>query len=187
MFNIYINFCWWLDSNCGPLVFEATALPTEPQPLPTERISLLTAPIVVRLTLRCVVATWVDRSQLRKTDFAFSSLLCVPCHFPERITSKTTKNRDDVFHWIRENLSTDHFTPSIQLSNCARYAICRNGRHQSKKIHTKSFSQTNKMLSRSLKPLLWRLVPALDIFYKNMPNPDSLLFIFILFSIHWQI
>ena len=24
----------WLDSNCGPLVSEATALPTEPQPLP---------------------------------------------------------------------------------------------------------------------------------------------------------
>ena len=26
--------CWWLDSNGGPLVTEATALPTEPQPLP---------------------------------------------------------------------------------------------------------------------------------------------------------
>ena len=30
MFN---KFCWWLDSNRGPLVSEATALPTEPQPL----------------------------------------------------------------------------------------------------------------------------------------------------------
>ena len=31
----YINkFCRWLDSNRGPLVLEATALPTEPQPLP---------------------------------------------------------------------------------------------------------------------------------------------------------
>ena len=29
-----INFCWWMDLNCGPLVLEATALPTEPQPLP---------------------------------------------------------------------------------------------------------------------------------------------------------
>ena len=27
MFN---KFCWWLDSNCWPLVLEATALPTEP-------------------------------------------------------------------------------------------------------------------------------------------------------------
>ena len=34
MFNKYINFRWWLDSNHVPLVLEATALPTEPQPLP---------------------------------------------------------------------------------------------------------------------------------------------------------
>ena len=32
MFNI--NFCGWLDLNYGPLDLEATALPTEPQPLP---------------------------------------------------------------------------------------------------------------------------------------------------------
>ena len=31
MFN---KFCRWLNSNRGPLVLEATALPTEPQPLP---------------------------------------------------------------------------------------------------------------------------------------------------------
>ena len=34
IFNKYIYFCQWLDSNRGPLVLEATALPTEPQPLP---------------------------------------------------------------------------------------------------------------------------------------------------------
>ena len=34
MFN---KFCQWLDSNRGPLVSEATALPTEPQPLPIFR------------------------------------------------------------------------------------------------------------------------------------------------------
>ena len=28
------KICQWLDSNRGPLVLEATALPTEPQPLP---------------------------------------------------------------------------------------------------------------------------------------------------------
>ena len=33
--SILINFiCRWLDSNHGPLVLEAPALPTEPQPLP---------------------------------------------------------------------------------------------------------------------------------------------------------
>ena len=30
----HIKVCRWLDSNRGPLVSEATALPTEPQPLP---------------------------------------------------------------------------------------------------------------------------------------------------------
>ena len=29
-----IKFCQWLESNRGPLVSKATALPTEPQPLP---------------------------------------------------------------------------------------------------------------------------------------------------------
>ena len=29
--------CRWLDSNCGSLVSEATALPTEPQPLPLQK------------------------------------------------------------------------------------------------------------------------------------------------------
>ena len=35
---IYINFCRWLDSNYGPLVSEATALQTEPLPLPYKSI-----------------------------------------------------------------------------------------------------------------------------------------------------
>ena len=33
---IYNNFCQWLDSNRRPLLSEATALPTQPQPLPIE-------------------------------------------------------------------------------------------------------------------------------------------------------
>ena len=37
----YLKFCRWLDLNCRPLVSEATALPTEPQPLPIPRHSLL--------------------------------------------------------------------------------------------------------------------------------------------------
>ena len=32
--SMLINFCRWLDSNRASLVSEATALPTEPQPLP---------------------------------------------------------------------------------------------------------------------------------------------------------
>ena len=34
----YNRSCQWLDSNQGPLVSEATALPTEPQPLPRQWI-----------------------------------------------------------------------------------------------------------------------------------------------------
>ena len=34
MVNQWMTFRRWLDSNRGPLVLEATALPTEPQPLP---------------------------------------------------------------------------------------------------------------------------------------------------------
>ena len=39
-FNI---FFWWLYSNCGPLESEATALATEPQPLPKQNINLRNA------------------------------------------------------------------------------------------------------------------------------------------------
>ena len=36
-----IKFCRWLESNRGPLVSKATALPTEPQPLPGGRNHLM--------------------------------------------------------------------------------------------------------------------------------------------------
>ena len=35
--TVYKN-CWWLDLNCRPLELEATALPTELQPLPNIKI-----------------------------------------------------------------------------------------------------------------------------------------------------
>ena len=34
MFNVFVIFCQWLDLHCGPLVLEATALPTEPNHYP---------------------------------------------------------------------------------------------------------------------------------------------------------
>ena len=38
LFNTVVNiiFCWWQDSNYGPLELEATALPNGPQPLPNK-------------------------------------------------------------------------------------------------------------------------------------------------------
>ena len=47
MFNI--NFCRWLDSNRGPLVSEATALPTEPQPLPKINVLVNVALVPFRI------------------------------------------------------------------------------------------------------------------------------------------
>ena len=41
--NIPYRICWCLDSNRGPLVFEATTLPTEPQPLPKSLLPYLKA------------------------------------------------------------------------------------------------------------------------------------------------
>ena len=36
LIQLIVNkICWWLDSNRGSLVSEATALPTDPQPLPS--------------------------------------------------------------------------------------------------------------------------------------------------------
>ena len=34
VYNVQFKFCWWLDSNRGPLLSEATTLPTEPKQLP---------------------------------------------------------------------------------------------------------------------------------------------------------
>ena len=42
MFNI--NFCWWLDSNRGPLESEATALPTNSLPTIFNLLSLIVIP-----------------------------------------------------------------------------------------------------------------------------------------------
>ena len=36
--NVQYKYFWWLDLNCGPLVSELTALPTEPQPLPSTNL-----------------------------------------------------------------------------------------------------------------------------------------------------
>ena len=52
MFNV--KFCWWLDLNHRPLVTEATALPTEPQPLPLilyQRLGRVHFPYLVTLFL----------------------------------------------------------------------------------------------------------------------------------------
>ena len=45
-----IKFCWWLETNCGPLISEATTLRTRPQPLALKCLNI-TAQCVVNLNL----------------------------------------------------------------------------------------------------------------------------------------
>ena len=49
-----------MDSNRGPLVWEATALPTEPQPLPMPHLFDYWIDLVVCQLLLQSLLTWVD-------------------------------------------------------------------------------------------------------------------------------
>ena len=51
------KFCWWLDSNCGPLLLAANALPTEPQPLPYIDVLVLTIRSFNALIKSCFMST----------------------------------------------------------------------------------------------------------------------------------
>ena len=46
---LYIIFCRWLDSNRVPLELEATALPTEPQPVPNMDLVYLPFLVIQKL------------------------------------------------------------------------------------------------------------------------------------------
>ena len=48
----HIEFCRWLDVNRGPLVLEATTLPTEPQPLPKVARNFLQYRFLVTVKLK---------------------------------------------------------------------------------------------------------------------------------------
>ena len=65
--NVIYKFCQWQDFNCGPLLSEATALPTEPQPLPLPSFS-----------------------QITNTDTTYSSLLssCCISFYWEKVSKK---------------------------------------------------------------------------------------------------
>ena len=58
IFNI--KFCWWLDSNRGPLESEATALPTEPQPL-RQCFNVLVAKFLSDYLLLARIKVWWKR------------------------------------------------------------------------------------------------------------------------------
>ena len=80
MFN---KFCQWLDLNRRPLVSEATALPTKPQPLPhvekgpfiiTQQLARLTSYGFRSLYLITIYARWTKHIQLRSFWSIFDHL-----------------------------------------------------------------------------------------------------------------
>ena len=57
MFNI--KCCRWLDSNHRPLELEATALPTEPQPLPMKKyFDVSISEIVCRYAVAIIISNF---------------------------------------------------------------------------------------------------------------------------------
>ena len=76
--NMFITKCCrWLELNCGPLILKATALPTEPQPLPKSIFTHL---------VKCI---WVKYVQLikygKKSVLSFHHLSRNDdCNFAER-------------------------------------------------------------------------------------------------------
>ena len=60
--QVFNKFSRWLDSNSGPLVSEAMALPTEPQPLPYIKCFTEAAADEVvsakQMSLRCNLSHW---------------------------------------------------------------------------------------------------------------------------------
>ena len=88
--SILINFCRWLNSNRGPLVSEATALPTERQPLPLQ-IQLL------RMTHTCCI--W--HVQLNQLSHASITAYAFPILSPECWLRKLLHQGKGLF-WLFE-------------------------------------------------------------------------------------
>ena len=66
MFNI--NFCRWLDLNCGPLESEATALPTEPLPCCYNLGGRVASEVIKKF---CSIGPWLNGQQ-RRMQFRLS-------------------------------------------------------------------------------------------------------------------
>ena len=86
---LYIIFCRWLDLNCGPLELEATALSTEPRPLPME-------------------CFYLNQQKSKDQSKAFAFIV--------KVFSKTfriVKNNKIVMHGKMRNLVSEEFAPSV--------------------------------------------------------------------------
>ena len=86
-----INFCRWLDSNRGLLVSEATALPTEPQPLPLfVTFKLLDSPRQIFARLLDVRVDVVDVNYFQSKASGFRQSAA-----PRRSEQKGGQNKDN--------------------------------------------------------------------------------------------
>ena len=68
-----MQFCRWLDSNCGPPVLEATVLQTEPQPLPKYSFQW---PNIERYSSHLVTLTTTQKPILRYLQFCLILRAC---------------------------------------------------------------------------------------------------------------
>ena len=91
--NVIYKFCQWQDFNCGPLLSEATALPTEPQPLPLPSFS-----------------------QITNTDTTYSSLLssCCISFYWEKVSKKPIEK------WVLITTTSEAVTRSAVATRPAR-------------------------------------------------------------------
>ena len=133
MFNIKINFCQWLDSNHGPLVSEATALPTEPQPLPNVVHKFMQKVFFIGSVPTGRANLWVGKSckkQIHILFFSFylfltnSLFICIP--FVATKLFFVIVELSPLF-WYFINRTSNHFgryEPSYPLKMYPRDPLC---------------------------------------------------------------
>ena len=71
---VQYQFCRWLDSNRGPLMLQATALPTEPQPLPGRKF--LDSNLATILSEKTFIVRMRDFKQRKVKSNCLSFTIC---------------------------------------------------------------------------------------------------------------
>ena len=105
-----IKFCQWLESNRGPLVSKATALPTEPQPLPNIIISL-------HLHFQGYLRFYVDFSSVLFS--AKGKTQSIMLNHTKVLLVKITKYSEESTASV-----TPYFYPSISKRSCYACSVC---------------------------------------------------------------
>ena len=99
----FLNFCRGLDSHCGSLVLEATALPTESQPLPK---------LFCLLTFLSLYLSFLFFFKLGHSRPLFLSFCLINTLFIYLIVNKMGR-------WLNSNLGSLVYLGSDRFTNCA--------------------------------------------------------------------